>query len=174
MNRDLQKKIIWATIWKVTLNSSKSIAIISSRKYLCNSQALMFCGNYIGRFVRHKHLGLVLTSTLDWTEHINNISLRANRKLNVFESLWHLGRKTLDILYKLTVRSGLDYGLHMLYNYLTQQLKKRLSQIQYRASKLVSGGLHYTNQARLEAELGLESIQSKAEILGLSVFHKIH
>ena len=116
----------------------------------------------------------MLTSTLDWTEHINYISLRANRKLNVLRSVGHLGRKTLDILYKLTVRSCLDYGLHIIYNSLSQQLKKRLSQIQYRAAKLVSGWLHYTNQARLEAELGWESIQIRAEILGLSVFHKIH
>ena len=81
------------------------------------------------------------------------------------------GKKNLGY----TLQTYLEYGLHIIYNYLTQQLKKkRLSQIQYRAANLVNGGLHNTNQVRLEAELGWESIQSRAEILGLSVFHKIH
>ena len=94
-NRDLQKIEIWAATWKVMFNSSKSKAIIFSRKYLCNSPALIFCGNYIERVVRHKHLGLVLTSTLDWTEHINYISLRANRKLCLFSHPVTLGLQNI-------------------------------------------------------------------------------
>ena len=46
--------------------------------------------------------------------------------------------------------------------------------MQYRAGKLVSGALHLTNQHKLEQELGWETIQGRAEILGLSVFYKAH
>jgi hypothetical protein len=51
---------------------------------------------------------------------------------------------------------------------------KRLSQIQYRAAKLVSGALHFSSQIKLDNELGWESLQVRFECLGLSLFHKIH
>ena len=55
-----------------------------------------------------------------------------------------------------------------------QSNKKRLDQLQYKAAKLVGNALHYTNQIKLEKNLGWESIKSRAEVLGLSVYQKIH
>ena len=49
-----------------------------------------------------------------------------------------------------------------------------LSQIQYRAARLVSGALMYTNKSELQTELAWESIESRATIVRLSVFQKVH
>ena len=51
--------------------------------------------------------------------------------------------------------------------------KLRLDKIQYTAAKIVSGALHLTSKERLYEELGWETIQSRTEFLGLSLFHKI-
>ena len=150
LNRDLSKIESWAKIWKVTFSAKKTKSMIFSKKVLCNSPALIFNDRYIDRVVQHKHLGIILTSTLDWTPHINYICLKASRKLNVLRSVRYLDRKTLDILYKVTVRSTFDYGLHIFYHTLTQSNKKRLDQLQYKAAKLVGNALHYTNQIKLE------------------------
>ena len=83
LNRDLSKIESWAKIWKVTFSNKKSKALIFSKKVLLNSPALVFGGNYIFRVVTHKHLGIILSSTLDRTPHINYICLKARRKLNV-------------------------------------------------------------------------------------------
>ena len=58
-----------------------------------------------------RHLGLYLSSTLDWTKQISEVCLKANRKLAVLRSVKLLSRQTLDMLYKLTVRSLIDYAL---------------------------------------------------------------
>ena len=50
----------------------------------------------------------------------------------------------------------------------------RLNQLQYRAAKLCTGALHFTNQNKLEEELGWETISKRAEFLGTSLFQKIH
>ena len=50
----------------------------------------------------------------------------------------------------------------------------RLDRIQYRVAKLVTGTLHYTNKLKLYQELGWETIQSRANYLGITLFHKIH
>ena len=50
----------------------------------------------------------------------------------------------------------------------------RLNQIQHRAAKLCTGALHLTNWSKLEADLGWETLQTRANFLGLSQFQKFH
>ena len=173
LNRDLQRIDIWAKRWKVTFNASKSKQIIFSKKKL-QSLPIIFNQEEIKQVDTLKHLGVVLTRNLDWTEQVNFVCLKANRKLGVLRSVLGLSRQTLDILYKLTVRSQIDYGLIIYYNDLTQKQKTRLDQIQYKAGKIVSGALHLTNRVKLDNELGWESLQSRTNFLGLTLYQKIH
>ena len=78
------------------------------------------------------------------------------------------------MLYKITVRSVLDYGLVVYYKDLNQSQLRKLDKLQYNAAKLVTGALHFTSQDKLEAELGWESIENRYYFLGLTLFHKIH
>ena len=78
-------------------------------------------GLFLDRVNKHKYLGLLLTSTL--------VCLRANRKLSVLRSVNILNRQTLDLLYKLTVRSVIDYALPVYYKSLTQSQIGRLENI---------------------------------------------
>ena len=121
----------------------------------------------------HKHLGLHLTYTLDCSVHVHHVCLRANRKLAVLRSVKMLKRHTLDLLYKLTVRSCIDYALPVYYHSLKVTEKAKLSKIQYTAGKIVSGALHLTGKETLNTELSWESIETRADFLGLSIFHKI-
>ena len=85
-----------------------------------------------------------------------------------------LSRKTLDLLYKVTVRSVVDYALPVYANNLKQTEIARLEKLQYRAAKLVTGALHFTSMEKLNIELGWETIKKRIEFLGLSLFQQIH
>ena len=174
LNRDLLKISNWSEIWKVKFNAKKSKDIIFSNKYLNNSPPLIFNGSYIDRVNVHKHLGIHLSSSLDWSVQIHEVCLKANKKLSVLRSVKLLSRQTLDILYKITVRSVVDYALPVYFKTLKQTEISRLEQLQYRAAKLVTGALHLTSREKLNNELGWETIQKRSDILGLSIFHKIH
>ena len=174
LNRDLLKILDWAKKWKVTFNANKSKDIIFSRKLLNNSPPIMFDNSVINRVNIQKHLGIYLTSSLDWGIQVNEMCLKANRKLSVLRSVKYLDRQTLDILYKLTVRSVFDYGLPVFYNSLKQTEKARLENLQYKAAKLVTGAYHLSSQQKLNCELGWETIKTRSDILGLNIFHKIH
>ena len=78
------------------------------------------------------------------------------------------------MLYKLTVRSVIDYGLTIYFHTLKQTEIFRLNQLQYRAAKLCTGALHFTSQEKLEANLGWESLSTRADFLGLCQFQKFH
>ena len=70
-----------------------------------------------------------MTSSLDWNVQVNEICLKANRKLAVLRSVNILSRQTLDLLYKLTVRSVLDYALPVYYKSLKHTELSRLENI---------------------------------------------
>ena len=129
---------------------------------------------YIDRVNTHKHLGLILTSNLDWSPQIHEVCLKANRKLSVLRSVKLLNRKTLDVLYKLTVRSVIDYALPVYYNSLKISDLARLENLQYKAGKLVTGALHFSSKNNLNKELGWENFVERGNMLSLSFFHKIH
>ena len=174
LNRDLIKISSWAKKWKVLFNAKKSKDIIFSKKYLNNSPPLLFDENVIDRVNTHKHLGLILTSTLDFSSQVKEVCLKANRKLSVLRSVNMLSRQTLDVLYKLTVRSVIDYALPVYYKSLKQTDIGRLENVQYRAGKIVTGALHYTSKEKLNLELGWETIVDRGNLLSLNIFHKIH
>ena len=83
LNRDLEKISNWATQWKVKFNASKTKDIIFSNKFLNNSPPLFFDNCCIERVNLHKHLGVYLSSSLDWGKQIDEVCLKANRKLSV-------------------------------------------------------------------------------------------
>ena len=122
----------------------------------------------------HKHLGVWLDNTLSWSRQVSETVIKANYKLSVLRSVKFLDRSTLDLMYKLTVRSIIDYGLIVYFNSLKVAEISRLRQVQYRAAKLCTGALHLTSQASLEQDLAWESLADRALFLGLSLFHKIH
>ena len=81
------------------------------KEVLQNSPPLIFNSINVSRVTEHKHLGLWLSSSLTWSRQISETCLKANGKLAVLRHAKFLNRSTLDLLYKITVRSVIDYGL---------------------------------------------------------------
>ena len=111
INRDLERILEWSKIWKVIFNASKTKDMIFTNKVMNNSPPIMFNNTIVDRVVSHKHLGVYLTPTLDWSLQVHVTCMRAYRKLAVLRSVKLLQRNTLDLLYKLTIRSIIEYGL---------------------------------------------------------------
>ena len=175
LNRDLIKIKTWSSKWKVTFNAKKSKDIIFSKTNYIDAAPLKYNNINIERVTTHKHLGIHLTHNLDWSEHLKQVCLKSNQKLGVLRHVKLLQRHTLDILYKLIVRSVIDYGREAIYfNSLSVSDKERLERIQYNAAKLVTGAHPCTSRIKLNEELGWETIQQRADFLGLTLYHKIH
>ena len=174
LNRDLDKIGRWAAKWKVEFNGGKSKDLIfSPKKTFPDAPQLILNNEVVKRISHHKHLGVWLSSNLDWEKQTQEACLRANRKLFVLRSVHFLDRSTLNLLYKLTIRSVLEYGMIVFFHNLKQTQLRRFSQVQYRAAKLCTGALHFSSQVKLEEDLGWESLAKRAEFLGLTAFHKI-
>ena len=131
LNRDLVKISDWSKKWKVCFNPTKTKDMIfSNNKFLNNSPPIIFNEILVERVDKHRHLGVWLSSNLDWSKQVHETCLKANAKLAILRSVKFLSRATLDLLFKLTVRSVIDYSLVLYYHTLRQTEVARLDQIQ--------------------------------------------
>ena len=93
---------------------------------------LIFNNNFIDRVNTHCHL-----------------FEKANKKLSVLRNVKLLKCNTLDLLYKITVKSVIDYALPIYASNLEITDLARLDRNWYKAGKLVTGVLHYTSREKL-------------------------
>ena len=84
--------------------------LFSCKKNSPNHPQLFFNGNAVKRENKQKHLGLILDSGLSFNKHFEEKIIKAKKNIGIIK---HLSRflplKTLDEMYKILVRSHLDY-----------------------------------------------------------------
>ena len=174
LNRDLGKISLWAKKWKVTFNSDKTKDMIFSKQVLNNSPPLIFDGYVADRCGKHKHLGITLTPDLTWDVHINSIIKQVNLKLSMIYSVRQLSRQQLDIMFKMHIRSSIDYCIQVFGNSINSTQIAKLDKLQYRAAKITTMAMKFTNREKLFDDLGWENYKTRIEYLSICLFHKIH
>ena len=60
---------MWAQKWKVTFNGDKSKEMIFSKRDQQNSPPITFCTHIVENVSVHRHLGVYLTPTLNWSTY---------------------------------------------------------------------------------------------------------
>ena len=85
-----------------------------------------------------------------------------------------LSRRTLDVMYKMHVRSCIDYCIQVFGPSLNSTQIDKLDKLQYRAARITTKAMKFTSKQKIFIDLGWESIEKRIEFLSLCLFHKIH
>ena len=101
----------WAKTWKVKFGAEKLRTVIFTNITPQVSPSIVLNSDSIKQVETHKHLGISLTYNLDWSPQVHNVIMKENRKLAVFGRIFCLQRKSLEMLYKVTLRSVIDFAL---------------------------------------------------------------
>ena len=174
LNRDLKKVSHWAKKWKVTFNAGKTKDLIFSKSTHAFTPELTFNNTTVERVLTHKHLGVILTHNLSWDTHLNSIIKQVNLKLSMIFNVRQLSRRTLDVMYKMHVRSCIDYCIQVFGPSLNSTQIDKLDKLQYRAARITTKAMKFTSKQKIFIDLGWESIEKRIEFLSLCLFHKIH
>ena len=134
---------------------------------------LRFMNVDIKNVVEHIHLGLTFTSNLKWSSHINNISIKANKRLTILnKSSFKITRKGLEQLYFAYIRSLLKYG-DVVFLYAAQNDLNKLDKIHKRGAKIVAGGIRGVSSAVLFDELSWDTLPERRNNRKLFMFSDI-
>ena len=174
INEDIAKISEWAGKWLVSFNQTKTESLILSRKvskpYHPN---LILNGQPINIVKSHKHLGLIISESGGWTNHIEFIIKKAWKRINIMRQLKYLlDRKSLETIYISFIRPILEYG-DVVWCNLTHTESNELDKIQIEAARIATGATKLSSLELLSKEVGWESLSSRRKNHKLILFYKM-
>ena len=112
LNTDLETINGWSHDWLVDFNTTKtSTLLISRRQHPVFHPSLEMNNGVLHKITSHKHLGLTISKTCPWIEHINNIAKIAWSRLNRMRLLkFKINRKAIEKMYIAFNRPLLEYS----------------------------------------------------------------
>ena len=188
MNHDLDIINQWAHQWKMEFNpdptKQATEVLFSCKKSSPNHPQLIFNGTFVEKVNEHKHLGLILDSTLSFKKHLNEKIVKAKMNIGIIKYLSKfLPLKALNQMYKALVRSHLDY-CDIIYHIPSLQnqpsvdvtlnsLMAKDESIQYQAALAVTGAWQGSNRSKLYEELGWEALSDRRMCRRILQIHNI-
>jgi hypothetical protein len=165
LNSDLKSITEWANKWLVTFSPPKTNEMIITKKKGLVHPTLYMGNQEITKVQSHKHLGLILSSNLTWTEHVDYIATKANKLLNYLAPLkMKLDRKPLEIAYFSFIRPIIEYADLVWDNTKpNDHTLEVLDKVNTKAARLVCGATARCNVARLYEENKWETLKLIAE-----------
>jgi hypothetical protein len=93
--------------------------------------------NDISTVSEHKHIGLVISDNGSWEKHIDMITGKAYKRINISRKLkFILDRKTLQKIYFTFVRPLLEYA-DVIWDNMSMSLNNKIENVQLEASRIL-------------------------------------
>ena len=172
LNNELQSVHDWACQWIVNFNAAKTKSMIISNK---NRQhpPIYFDGAQIENVSSHKHLGVVLSDNLNWTDHIHAVLKDTSKMIDVTRKLkFDLDRKSLETIYFSFIRPKLEYACQIWDNCCERE-KDKMEEFQRSAARVVSGAKKGTSHELLYKEVCWATLNDRRKNLKLQLMHNI-
>ena len=92
LSKDLDSAQDWAVTWGMLFNADKSewLQITSKHTAAQDDNRVTMRGQAIPRVKAHNHLGLKVTSTLSWSEHISRTRAKGAQRVGMIRKIRHL------------------------------------------------------------------------------------
>ena len=146
------------------LKKTESMTI--SRKIDKSDQPPLYMDNNDSSTVsEHKHLGLVISDNGSWEKHIDMITDKANKRINILRKFkFILDRKTLEKIYFTFVGPLLEYA-DVIWDNMSMSLNEKIENVQLEASRIhvVTGGTRLISFNNLYMETGWEKLKDRSE-----------
>ena len=121
----------------------------------------------------HKHLGVFLSNDGKWQQHIESITSKAWKRINLMRKLkFLLNWKSLETIYFSFIRPILEYA-DVVWTNCTIDEKYELDKIQNEAMRIVTGATKLVSIDNLYKETGWDSLEKRRNAHKLVLFYKI-
>ncbi len=158
----------WFDRWFLVVNTAKTVSMaIRSRGMPHCSLSLTINDQTIPQCDSHRHLGIVISSTLSWREHTRMITCKAAQKIGLMRRLRRsLTPTVLLAIYRACIRPTLEYA-SLAWCGLSGNDSVRLERCQRSAARLICGISPLSGYSH-------DSILARAGLQPLSVRRQLH
>ena len=167
----------WCDTWGFKISTDKTVAVLfTRRKQNKLHKDLNLKGIKIKLEKSAKFLGMYFDSRMTWKEHINYVTEKCKKRLNLMRMLsgqtWGASKKSLLTIYKVLIQSVIDYGC-VAYDTASNNLKHKLDSIQYKALKIATGAIHGTPANALQVETDTKPLQLRRQEMQIKLALKV-
>ena len=134
---------------------------------------LFLNNNSLEQVSSSKHLGLLFTEDLRWSEHIDAIVKKANSKIGLlYRTKERIQRKDKINIYRTIIRPALEYG-NVIYDNCTICESDKIECVQKCTARVCTGAMKRTEYKNLQTELGWNSLKSRRSVAKGCLTYKI-
>ena len=174
LQEDLNKLASWETKWDMEFHPDKCQVLSITRKRRPIKSSYILHGKSLAHVDSVKYLGVTISSSLNWNEHISNITSKANRSLEfVRRNLRVSSKKVKETAYTTLVRPIVEYAApvwdpHQAY------LINKVEMVQRRAARYVCNRWHNTSSvSEMLTSLEWRSLRSRRMDAKLAMVYRI-
>ena len=158
--RDLDNLYQWAIVNGMSFNIKKCRSIFFSN-HPCDGVRHTLCGEQLERASSFVYLGVNLSGNFSFSEHIDNVILKANRSLGLLRrTLFHAPRELRLTAFKSMCRSQLEYASEVWDPYKRKDIE-RLEMVQRRAVRFICGLKGVCSVTEARESLLLDSLEDR-------------
>ena len=173
LNHDLTVVSKWAKQRLVDFNQNKTEAVIFSTKRDLGESELIFESTKIRIVDQHKHLGLTLSSSAQWNDHINDSLETASKVIHIMRRLqFTLTCAALNQIYLSYVRPILEYA-SIVWDGCSKTSSDSFEKLQNEAARIVTGLTRSVSLEKLNKECGWETLESRRKSFKLHFMFKV-
>ena len=111
LQQDLKNLEKWALDWGMVFNPSKCYVMHINGGRTHRPYLYELCGVLLKSVTQERYLGVILTQSLSWSNHISQVSVNANQKLGFIKrNLKGSPQELKRLAYITLVRSGMEYA----------------------------------------------------------------
>ena len=156
---------------RVNATKCHQLKITRSKKYINTSYNIN--NDILQRVDHHPYLGVELTSDLTWKLHINNITTRATRILNLLRRhLYSCNEEVKATAFSSLVRPHLEYSSSVWDPHYQQDINS-LEKIQRRGARFVTGQYSYKKSVtEMLNKINWQPLQQRRKTKRLTHFFK--
>ena len=174
LQKDVDTLNNWVTTNHLSFNTSKcKYMLISRKKYPSHPPTLVIGSSTLERVYSYKYLGLRLTSTLCWSDHINDICIKAKKLIGMLYRRFYknMDSQSLFQLYLTLVRPHTEYASQVWNPYLQRDIQQ-LERVQKFALRMCSKrwDLGYEELLNL---FNIPNLEDRRKYLNLCTMYKI-
>ena len=145
LQKDLESLEKWEKLWDMSFNPSKCQVIHVTRSKSPSRTIYYLHGCALESVSSAKYLGVTVSEDLSWSDHINNITKKANQTLGFIKRNIRVHNRDLkSTAYKTLVRPQLEYASTVWSPHTDQDIGK-LESVQRRAARWVTRDYRQTS-----------------------------
>ena len=146
----------------------------SAKKTVSVHPIVYFDSTPVNSTATHKHLGIKLDSKPSYENHLQSLSIRVNKTIDLLRKFRStLPRRSLVTFCKPFTRSYLDYGDVDYDRASNESFHQSFESLKHSSAIAMTGAIRGTLSEKLFQELGLELIKSRRSLRNLCLLFKL-